>query len=346
MNRLLTLLVIGLAFLLLAPPAEAFCGFYVAQADSSLYNQASQVAIARHGNHTVLTMANDYQGDVSEFALVVPVPTVIEPEQVQIADPAILQRLDRFSAPRLVYYPETIAPCSELQYLLWPYTLASGGIAQLESRRDQAASALGVTVESRFSRGEYDILVLSAEESDGLETWLRQNGYRLPEGASQVLKPYIRQGMKFFVARVNLAEFDRLGYQTLRPLPPKINRSRPRASVSAKLAGTKRRGPVIATGPAVTIRALRAPGDPRACAAPCRTRRARDLPAAARAPWPAPAPPFAPACDRRFGRQPAHTWRTHPCPENPPPPVSSTSSPMRSRRRRCKPASRCWATPT
>jgi len=218
MNRLLTLLVIGLAFLLLAPPAEAFCGFYVAQADSSLYNQASQVAIARHGNHTVLTMANDYQGDVSEFALVVPVPTVIEPEQVQIADPAILQRLDRFSAPRLVYYPETIAPCSELQYLLWPYTLASGGIAQLESRRDQAASALGVTVESRFSRGEYDILVLSAEESDGLETWLRQNGYRLPEGASQVLKPYIRQGMKFFVARVNLAEFDRLGYQTLRPL--------------------------------------------------------------------------------------------------------------------------------
>ncbi|ASC73048.1 uncharacterized protein XM38_040100 [Halomicronema hongdechloris C2206] len=233
MNRLLTILLIGLAFLLLAPPAEAFCGFYVAQADSSLYNQASQVAIAHHHHHTTLTMANDYQGDVSEFALVVPVPTVIAPEQVQIADPAIMQRLDSFSAPRLVYYPETIAPCSELQHLLWPYTLASGGIAQLESRRDQAASALGVTVESRFTLGEYDILVLSAEASDGLETWLRQNDYRLPQGVSQVLKPYIRQGMKFFVARVNLAEFDRLGYQILRPL--QINYESPRFMLPIRL---------------------------------------------------------------------------------------------------------------
>ncbi|MEL6331747.1 MAG: DUF2330 domain-containing protein, partial [Cyanobacteria bacterium J06626_26] len=74
------------------------------------------------------------------------------------------------------------------------------------------------TIEEQFSVGEYDILILSAHESDGLETWLRQNQYQLPDGAAQVLAPYIRQGMKFFVARVNLAEFDSTGYQSLRPL--------------------------------------------------------------------------------------------------------------------------------
>jgi hypothetical protein len=52
----------------------------------------------------------------------------------------------------------------------------------------------------------------------GLETWLRQNGYNIPRGAESLLRPYIRQGMKFFVARVNLEEFDAGGFQSLRPL--------------------------------------------------------------------------------------------------------------------------------
>ena len=66
--------------------------------------------------------------------------------------------------------------------------------------------------------GEYDILILSARESAGLETWLRDNGYRLPPGVSPVLGSYLKQGMKFFVARVNLAEQAKLGFTYLRPL--------------------------------------------------------------------------------------------------------------------------------
>src|SRR5439155_6731012 len=66
--------------------------------------------------------------------------------------------------------------------------------------------------------GEYDILILSAQESGGLETWLRRSGYRIPSGASAVLASYIRQGMKFFVARVNLKEQAKLGYTFLRPI--------------------------------------------------------------------------------------------------------------------------------
>jgi hypothetical protein len=75
-----------------------------------------------------------------------------------------------------------------------------------------------VTIESKFSVGEYDILILSAKESSGLETWLRQNNYRIPDGARDLLQPYIRQGMKFFVAKVNLSQYQRSNYQYLRPL--------------------------------------------------------------------------------------------------------------------------------
>ena len=66
--------------------------------------------------------------------------------------------------------------------------------------------------------GEYDIQILSATQSGGLVTWLKAEGYRLPAGATEVLGSYIRQNLKFFVARVNLTEQTRLGFTYLRPL--------------------------------------------------------------------------------------------------------------------------------
>ena len=208
-----------LAFVILigfTPSALAFCGFYVAKADSKLYNKASQVVIARKDNRTVLTMANDYQGDVKDFAMVVPVPTVLKEEQVQVGKPKIIERLDAFSAPRLVeYFDED--PCAPVMYgrALESRAMPSAPAPQAMKRSNRN---LGVTVEAEFNVGEYDIVILSARESRGLERWLRGNGYKIPRGAKRLLKPYIRQKMKFFVAKVNLEKLDENGYQKLRPL--------------------------------------------------------------------------------------------------------------------------------
>src|SRR5438045_3606261 len=84
---------VWLTVLSVAAPAQAFCGFYVGKADASLFNQASQVIMARDGDRTVISMANDYQGPLNEFALVVPVPTVLQREQVHVGDPAIFARI-------------------------------------------------------------------------------------------------------------------------------------------------------------------------------------------------------------------------------------------------------------
>jgi hypothetical protein len=228
---LLVSLVICFASFFVTAKAWAFCGFYVAKADAKLYNQASQVAIARNGNRTVLTMANDYQGDVKDFAIVVPVPVVLKEDQVQVGDPNIMGRLDAFSAPRLVEYfdPDPCAP-------IWENDALSAA-PQAASAEDRSArrgnGALGVTVESQFTVGEYDIVILSARESGGLETWLIQNGYRIPQGARSLLQPYIRQRMKFFVAKVNLEEYESSGYQSLRPI--KIMYESPRFMLPIRL---------------------------------------------------------------------------------------------------------------
>ena len=217
LRLLLSLLLVCVACLILAPAAWAFCGFYVAKADSKLYNQASQVAIAHSGNDTVLTMANDFQGEVKDFAIVVPVPVVLQKDQIKVAPPKIIERLDAFSAPRLVEYFDP-DPCQDFTRLYGETPFPVAPSATASPQLDQRNRSLGVTIEARYTVGEYDILILSAKESGGLQTWLTQNGYKVPDGAKQLLQPYIRQKLKFFVAKVNLKEFDKAGFQSLRPL--------------------------------------------------------------------------------------------------------------------------------
>jgi hypothetical protein len=207
-------LLAALAWLAPAPEAGAFCGFYVGKADATLYNQASQVVLVRNADRTVISMMNDYQGELSEFALVVPVPVVLEKGQVHIGDRELFKHLDAYSAPRLVEYFDA-DPCQSAVYEMAPM-----GAARAMSKADalERARALGVTVEAEYTVGEYDIVILSAKQSDGLETWLTENRYRIPPGASQALRPYIQQDMKFFVAKVNLKEQKRTGLNYLRPL--------------------------------------------------------------------------------------------------------------------------------
>ena len=96
----------------------AFCGFYVGKADASLYNHASQVVLVRNGERSVISMMNDYQGELDEFALVVPVPVVLEKSQVHIGDRELFKHLDAYSAPRLVEYTTKIR-ASESRTTAW-----------------------------------------------------------------------------------------------------------------------------------------------------------------------------------------------------------------------------------
>lgn len=209
----ITALVLVIAFAT-SPGAQAFCGFYVAKADAKLFNKASQVVLVRHDDKTVITMANDFKGDPKEFAVVIPVPTFIEREQIHVTNKALIDHLDAFTAPRLVEYFDG-NPC--MRYL--PKSAAVPSVSgRLESQARARDNALGVHVEASYAVGEYDIVILSAEQSDGLETWLAENGYRTPPGASRVLASYIRQKVRFFVAKVNLEAQSRLGFNYLRPI--------------------------------------------------------------------------------------------------------------------------------
>ena len=232
-------LLLALSLCLLPQAAHSFCGFYVAGGDSKLFNKASQVVLARSGDRTVMTMASDYQGALKEFALVVPVPAVLEKGQIHVAEPGLVEQLDAYSAPRLVEYFDP-DPCMEAERMMAKQSVARAPVANL-GLAGVARDELGVRVEAKYTVGEYDIVILSASQSQGLETWLVREGYRIPVGASRVLNIYVKQGLKFFVAKVNLGEQKRLGFTTLRPI--QIAYESPRFMLPVRLGMVNADGP-------------------------------------------------------------------------------------------------------
>jgi hypothetical protein len=142
---------------------------------------------------------------------------VITEKQVNVTDNSILEHLDAYTAPRLVEYHDN-DPCQEIMYREMMAMSDSASGAPRTARMRKGAKSLGVTIEAEYTVGEYDIVVLSAKQSDGLQTYLNQEGYKMPNGAEKVLNSYIKQDMKFFLAKVNLKKQAKSGYTYLRPL--------------------------------------------------------------------------------------------------------------------------------
>ena len=193
----------SLTFMLTPTEAQAFCGFYVSGADQEMYNNATMVVMMREGTKTVLSMRNNYEGPPEGFAMVIPVPQVLEEENVKVLKDEVFTRVDQLAAPRLVEYWER-DPCYKPDVRVYE---DDGDGAVLEGamapEEEPSEPELGVKIEAQFDVGEYNVVILSAKESNGLEKWLEQEKYNIPKGAAPVLKPYIEGGQYFFVAKVD-----------------------------------------------------------------------------------------------------------------------------------------------
>lgn len=190
---------------------HAFCGFYVAKADAKIFNKTSQVILARNGDQTTVTMSSDFEGTPKDFAMVIPVPVVLKKNQIKTVDASIFTTLNDYSAPRIASYYDP-DPCNKYNYMwcngmdfdLSVTSNAVGGTFYFTN-----SNQLAVKVEAKYEIEEYDIILLSSTDSKDLETWLTQNGYKIPRGAQEVLTPYIQNDMKFFVVKVNMDRFNK-----------------------------------------------------------------------------------------------------------------------------------------
>jgi len=143
MKKYVILGLLSTAFL--ATDAMAFCGFYVGGAGTDLYANATQVALMRQGTKTVLSMQNRYDGPAADFAMVVPVPVVLQQADVKTLEDAVFAKLDVLTAPRLVEYFEE-DPCNTYDY--------GGESNNVQNANGNNATNNSVVVEAQFKVGE------------------------------------------------------------------------------------------------------------------------------------------------------------------------------------------------
>jgi uncharacterized protein (TIGR03382 family) len=201
MRQIKALLAVTAFALAIPATAHAFCGFYVAGGDQQMFNDATQVVLMRKGTRTILSMQNNYQGPAQDFAMVIPVPVVLHEGDVKTLPKEVFANVERMGAPRLVEYWEQ-NPCYTPRYELDRGAAGMAMPMQVTAKED-AAPNHGVTVEAKFAVGEYQIVILSAKDSTGLDAWLREEHYKIPAGAEPLLRPYVESGSKFFVAKVD-----------------------------------------------------------------------------------------------------------------------------------------------
>ena len=190
-------------FLLSAGLAHAFCGTYVAAPGASLTNHSSRVVVARSGTRTTLTLAADYSGDTGDFALLLPIPEIIGPEDVSTGDPSLIEWIDQYSTPRAVAY--TCEDFFDLQKsgpgCGYTFGCSSSELASPTFDAGPVADD-SVTVESSFTTAGYEFTVLSAEESSDLFGWLQAHDYELARGGDDILQEYIDAGVYFLAVKV------------------------------------------------------------------------------------------------------------------------------------------------
>ena len=217
--------------------ASAFCVFYVSSSDSPLVNKASRVVLAYDGSTTRVTMASDVHGDPKQFGLVIPVPTVIKKEQVKILNPALVQHLADYTKPRLVQYFDE-DPCAPIRM---PMPMMSARPLPAPAPAGGAMRQSTVRIEEQYSVGEYDIVVLTATKPADLVTYLNSNGYKVPGGATETVGSYLRQGMHFFLAKVNMARMkeNTTGF----PRPIQVTYNSPKFMLAIRLGMVNAQGP-------------------------------------------------------------------------------------------------------
>lgn len=172
--------------LALSTPAYA-CGGMFCDAVNPVDQAAERILFAFDGDEVTVEVQITYDGRDDNFAWVVPVPG--EPE-LFVSNDALFTQIANLTVP-------TFSLTSDQR--------GGGGIGctqdyALSAEKGVMDSAYdGVSVVSESTVGPYDTVVLQADDSDVLVTWLQDQGYNLPSTLDAALAPYVASG-QYFVA--------------------------------------------------------------------------------------------------------------------------------------------------
>jgi hypothetical protein len=197
------------ALALFSHPASAFVGLFVGKQPGKRVNHASFVVVMRDGGTTAVTVMNDYEGPLDDFALVMPVPSDVAVDHIKMIKRDLMDRIDSITAPRFheFWEEDPCDPTAPIQQ--WEQsrkasnaTAFLGGGSSIGPEKPVPKEMLA-NITPEFNAGEYTFSILDDSDASDFDGWLKKQGYQVLSGAAHAVAPYVKAGMKLLVAHVD-----------------------------------------------------------------------------------------------------------------------------------------------
>ncbi|WUH78525.1 DUF2330 domain-containing protein [Streptomyces sp. NBC_00435] len=176
---------------LVSPAYACGCGAMIPDGVSRM-GVARETSVVRWDGRTEqMAMRFTVGGDAKRAAWIMPVPGRAA---VRLGDPGLFSQLVDLTGPeyrtRHYFWPRRGD---------WPFDSGSRDTA---GATPPGSGEAGVGVVGRERLGDFDVARLTATDPDALGDWLETNGFKLPDGLTADLKPYVDQRWEYVAVRL------------------------------------------------------------------------------------------------------------------------------------------------
>ncbi len=189
------LLTLALALCLASPASVVLAdGAYIPPEYGTAESADQRAIVVDHGATQTLVLETAYEGDLSDFAWVIPLPSLIQSAGISTVSQGVFSALENQSAPRawIGLGGSASGGCG-----------GCGGGTQFGGSPGDGRSQLGVTVWDTLQVDGYEVAILSATQSGDLAQWLADGGYALPDDNAPTLQYYVNTGAYFVAVKVD-----------------------------------------------------------------------------------------------------------------------------------------------
>ncbi|MCP4868594.1 MAG: DUF2330 domain-containing protein [Proteobacteria bacterium] len=202
MTRTRTLLALAAAAALtpaLSTPAHACGGFACDGSGVVQTGERLLFSVDELSNTTTMVVEVQYAGSPTGFAWVLPVPGDVTLDDVGTVDGGLFDALEEETAPRFVeFVGDGEASGSSFGSCFGPVQSSSGSSSAAAGSEDsEGLQSSEVRLLGEATIGAYEVDLISTFGAEGLEDWLVDNGYVIPDGFAELAAPYIASNMRF-----------------------------------------------------------------------------------------------------------------------------------------------------
>lgn len=197
------------AILALTPDASACGGFFCSQAQP--VNQAAErIVFADNGDGTVTAVIQImYEGPSESFSWLLPISSVPEGDDIEVASDIAFQRLQASTNPNYSLTTSVEGQCRTDVPIsgVGGATSAPTAVGAAGAGGMAAVDDNGVTVAASGVVGSFEWTVLALDPelddpADAAVNWLTDNGYDVTDDAPGLIGPYLEDGMYLLALRL------------------------------------------------------------------------------------------------------------------------------------------------